>query len=105
MLRMNVFGRPGLGDGLGVMIDGLMDLDAGRPWSVHDRFADITCPLLMIWGAQDPHAKLDQARAAAQSAPNARFVALDRCGDVPHIEHPDVVVAPVREFDNRPSKA
>jgi pimeloyl-ACP methyl ester carboxylesterase len=98
LLQMNVFARPGLRAGFETIIAGLMDLEAGRPFSVAERFAEVTCPLLMIWGAQDPHAKLDQARAAARAARDARFLALERCGHVPHVEHPAVVADLVGRF-------
>jgi len=97
-LQMNVFARPGLQAGFEAIMDGMMDFEATRPWTVRGRFHEIICPLLMIWGANDPFAKLEQALEAARAAPDARFVTMDRCGHVPHLEHPEQVVSLARRF-------
>ncbi|WP_424135627.1 alpha/beta fold hydrolase [Roseomonas chloroacetimidivorans] len=97
-LQMNIFARPGLREGLETIMDGMMDLEATRPWTITGRFNEIACPLLMIWGENDPHAKIDRALEAARSARDARFVTVARCGHVPHLEHPEQVVTLARRF-------
>ena len=88
IVQLSIFARPGLREGFEKIMDGMMDLEATRPWTINDRFADISCPLLMVWGQNDPHAKLEQAIAAAKTVPDVRFVSIPECGHVPHLEHP-----------------
>jgi 2-hydroxy-6-oxonona-2,4-dienedioate hydrolase len=97
-IQMNIFARPGLAEGFAAIIDGMMDLEATRPWTITGRFNEIACPLLMIWGANDPHAKIDRALEAARTVRDVRFVTLERCGHVPHLEHPEQVADHARRF-------
>lgn len=97
-MQMNVFGRPEVRQGFEAIMKGKMNLEACRQWDVHNRFGDVDCPLLMLWGLNDPRAKTDQAKALAGEAREAYFVGLEDCAHVPHIEQPEQVVAFTRKF-------
>lgn len=97
-VQMNIFARPDLAEGFERLMDGMMDLEATRPWTITGRFGEIECPLLMIWGANDPHAKIDKALEAARMVRDVRFITVERCGHVPHLEHPERVQEAARRF-------
>jgi pimeloyl-ACP methyl ester carboxylesterase len=47
----------------------------------------ITCPSLVIWGAQDRIIPVKHAYIAAERLPHARLQIFDRCGHHPHLEY------------------
>lgn len=57
----------------------------------HQRFAEITCPTLVIWGQQDRILHPHSAQRFAADIPNAQLHLLEDCGHAPHLEYPDVV--------------
>jgi pimeloyl-ACP methyl ester carboxylesterase len=73
-----------------------------RTWSIEDRLACITCPVLLIQGANDPYgteAQLDAIETGV-GTPNADVARLiiDGCGHAPHLENPSPVIAAIRVF-------
>lgn len=75
-------------------------LDPGaRDWNVEHRLSAITCPALVIQGADDAHGSPAQvaAIAAGVSGPAEAWMIPD-CGHIPHLERPDLVRARIADF-------
>lgn len=75
----------------------------GFNWSENDAFAtrhrEIRCPVLLLWGREDPTFPYDDARMMADQFPICAGVeAIDRARLLPHEEHPEAVIASVRRF-------
>lgn len=51
----------------------------------------LTCPALVLWGAQDPYLSTDQARWFASVLPGSRLELVDAAGHWPWIDRPSVV--------------
>lgn len=98
LMQANVYARPGLRQGFEAIMKGMMDLEACRPWDVHGRFGEVACPLLMLWGLEDPRADSGRAKELAAQAREAYFVGLSDCAHVPHIEQPGQVVSLIARF-------
>jgi pimeloyl-ACP methyl ester carboxylesterase len=61
--------------------------------------AEITCPTLLIWGAQDAFFPLSKARAMAdQFGGPTRFETIERARLLPHEEHPERFARLCAEF-------
>lgn len=54
-------------------------------------FEAIETRSLVLWGENDPWLPIRRGRALVQRLPDAEFVALPRCGHLPHLECPDEV--------------
>ncbi|KTQ90090.1 hypothetical protein NS226_16380 [Aureimonas ureilytica] len=64
-----------------------------------DRTADvsgITCPALLLWGAEDQFSPPSAGEAMGRTMPDARFVLLEECGHLPSLEAPMRVAAEIR---------
>ncbi|MCB8882153.1 alpha/beta hydrolase [Acidisoma cellulosilytica] len=98
IMQMNVFAQPHLKRGFEAIMEGKMNLEACREWDVHNRFGEIDCPLLMLWGLNDPRANADRAMALGRQAREAYFVGLPDCAHVPHVEQPEMVTDLMTRF-------
>jgi 2-hydroxy-6-oxonona-2,4-dienedioate hydrolase len=71
-------------------VDALADIDCWRPWRVEQRFADVTAPVLAIFGGKDPRANVGQGRERLAALRNpADVVVFPESGHYPQIEEPD----------------
>ena len=55
----------------------------------HQRFGDITCPTLVLWGQQDRILPVRSAQIFAAALPCADLHVFPNCGHAPHLEYPD----------------
>lgn len=55
----------------------------------HQRFDDITCPTLVLWGQQDRVLPVRSAQRFAADLPRADLHVFPNCGHAPHLEYPD----------------
>ncbi len=62
------------------------------------RLADITVPVLVVWGESDRIADPDYGRAYAGAIPGAQFRLLAATGHLPQIETPGQLLAVITEF-------
>jgi pimeloyl-ACP methyl ester carboxylesterase len=62
------------------------DLKGSRLWL---RLAEIRCPTLIVWGAEDRMFDVRYAREAQQAIPGAQLVIIPHCGHFPQIEAAD----------------
>ncbi|WP_164736685.1 alpha/beta fold hydrolase [Pararhodobacter zhoushanensis] len=60
--------------------------------------ADITCPVLVLTGAEDTVTPPDAGRAVAEGVPQGQFILLDGIGHMPVLERPDLVAQHIRAF-------
>jgi pimeloyl-ACP methyl ester carboxylesterase len=65
---------------------GMMDPEAMRPFETGHRLKDVKVPMLAVWGKQDPRGEYEIAESVFGGLPNARLVAIDKCGHLPHLE-------------------
>jgi len=79
-------------------LDGLLDLEATRPWRLLPRLEKIACDTLVLWGREDPGAVYASAVAGVKRMPKARLVTFEKCGHKPMYEHPERFNAEVRAF-------
>ena len=54
----------------------------------HQRFGDITCPALVLWGQQDRVLPVRSAQRFAADLPCADLHIFPNCGHAPHLEYP-----------------
>jgi pimeloyl-ACP methyl ester carboxylesterase len=79
-------------------IDGLLDIEACRPYRVLHRLEKLEVDTLIVWGREDPGAVYASAVAAVKRMPRARLVTFEKCGHKPMYEHPDQFNREVRAF-------
>ncbi|MEE8500025.1 MAG: alpha/beta hydrolase [Kiloniellales bacterium] len=70
-----------------------------RDWNMAARLPAITCPILVIQGAEDAHGSQAQVEAISRgvSGPVETWIIPD-CGHSPHLEAPEAVVARLAAF-------
>lgn len=64
----------------------------------HRRFAEITCPTLVLWGRQDRILHPLSALLFDAEIPQSELHLFDRCGHAPHLEYPDEVAALIDQW-------
>jgi 2-hydroxy-6-oxonona-2,4-dienedioate hydrolase len=69
-------------------IDGLLDLEACRPYRVRHRLEQLAADTLIVWGREDPGAVYASGVAASKRMPKARLVTFEKCGHKPMYEYP-----------------
>jgi pimeloyl-ACP methyl ester carboxylesterase len=69
--------------------------DARRHWA---DIGDITCPTLVVRGAESDVFHDEDAAKLAQSLPNGRWVKVDKAGHSVQGDNPAGLVAALREF-------
>ena len=63
---------------------------------VIDRLAEITCPAVMVSGADDLPIYQTGAKYLSERLPSARLVVIEGAGHEPHLDRPDEVTAALR---------
>jgi pimeloyl-ACP methyl ester carboxylesterase len=66
---------------------------------VIDRLAEITCPTVMICGAEDRPVYIAGCRYLSERLPDARLVEIPGAAHEPHVERPDEVIAALRSHE------
>lgn len=73
--------------------------EAFRLWNVEDCLPAVTCPVLIVQGADDRYGTAAQVRAiASQVSGPAQELILPDCGHSPHLEAPDGLFPAVNHF-------
>ncbi len=89
--------RPSLDPGAFGVFRTVFDIPRGQP--LDELFAQLPCPLLLIWGIRDPWINAAGRRAAFQRhAPAATTEVVLEAGHCPHDEVPDSVNAALLEW-------
>ncbi len=88
-MQVTLYARTNVRDNYKQIMEGLMDLEACRPYRVAERLDQVKVPTLMVWGMNDPRVIYQRAVEAADKIPNSTLVGIDECGHQPHIEVPD----------------
>jgi pimeloyl-ACP methyl ester carboxylesterase len=63
-----------------------------------DLLPQVTCPVLMLWGQEDPWEPIDQGRELAKFPAVEAFIALEGIGHCPQDEAPEVVNPLLQEW-------
>jgi pimeloyl-ACP methyl ester carboxylesterase len=71
--------------------------------SLRARLAEVTVPVLAIWGDSDRIADPEYGQAFAAAIPGAQFRLLPATGHVPQLESPDQLLAAIRDFSRAPT--
>ena len=64
----------------------------------HQRFGDITCPTLVLWGQQDRILPVRSAQRFAADLPCADLHIFPNCGHAPHLEYPDETADCIKQW-------
>jgi len=80
------------------LIDTGRALMAGYTGTLLARSAELSIPVLMLWGAEDRLAPVGHAEAFGRTVPHARIEVFSRCGHYPQLELPARLNATLREF-------
>jgi pimeloyl-ACP methyl ester carboxylesterase len=97
----SAYARPGMLHYWKIGVDGLLDLEAGKPYSVRDRLEQIDTDALVVWGREDRGAIHASGAAGAKRMPRAEFVTFEKCGHKPMFEYPARYNETVRAFLRR----
>jgi len=73
----------------------------GQDPTLSARLAQVTAPVLVVWGESDGIASLDYGAAYAKSFANAVFERVPQAGHFPHIEQTESVSASISSFLRR----
>ena len=65
---------------------------------VEPSYGEIRCPVLILWGEEDPWIPLERGKALHGRIPQAGFETLQGVGHLPQLEAPDRVLARVGRF-------
>lgn len=98
LMQLTIYSRPEVKESYELIMRGMMDLEAAKPWRVNDRFSEIEVPLLMLWGLDDKRVRYERAVESASAASEAYLVGIRDCSHEPHIEHADEVAGYITQF-------
>ena len=96
--QLTTYRLPGILEAYKMRMEGLMDVEAMRPYRTAERLHEITAACLLIWGLNDPRVIFSRAEEAAAKIANATLVGFDKCKHAPHMEHPERLNTLVRRF-------
>ena len=96
--QLTTYVLPGALDAYKMRMEGIMDLEAMRPFRTAERLGEIAVPTLLIWGMNDPRVIFSRAEEAAAKIANSTLVGFDKCKHAPHMEHPERFNTLVRRF-------
>ena len=99
MIQMTSYALPGVQESYERRMQGMMDIERSRPYRILDRLEQIKVPTLAIFGGQDPRiSNPQQVEESVKRIPNGKIVTFDRCGHLPHMEHPEKFNELIRGF-------
>lgn len=67
---------------------------------IEPSFGDIRCPVMILWGEDDPWIPLARGKALHRCIPKASFETLSSVGHLPQLEAPDRILERVERFLN-----
>lgn len=69
-----------------------------RQWNIEDDIAAISCPVMVVQGADDEYGTLEQLHAIQRKIPSTRTVVLPQCGHSPHRDQPEALSQEAARF-------
>jgi len=69
-----------------------------QKWDMRPMLGQIRCPTLVVHGAHDPFAHIDQAVGLVKGIPDCELWVPPHCGHSPHTEHPEAFARHLMEF-------
>ena len=79
------------------------DLEAWKPYFVHNRLEKFPRPVDLIWGMDDKLVTFANAEILLKQLPCARVTRLEGCGHLPHFDCPQIFVEALRDVLGRPA--
>lgn len=98
VMQMTCHALPGALSDYEKRMEGLLDFETGQKYSVGTKLAEISVPTLVVWGKQDPRGPYERAVEQFAAIKGARIVGVEKCGHLPHLEHPDIFNREVAAF-------
>ena len=92
-----IYRHPGYGRAYLATIRSLAAFD-WRSSDLESRLAGLRCPVLFIWGENDPLFPLEQAVEAQARLPGSRLLVIAGAGHSPHVERPQEVNRELLDF-------
>jgi len=68
--------------------------------NVRDELSNLSCPVMLIWGADDQITPLEMAFEFKKRLPHAEMELIEQCGHAPNIERPQEVATIMGRFLN-----
>lgn len=97
-MQLNIYSRPNAVRNYDLVMKGLMQMDACRPYRVAHRFGELRVPTLLIWGRDDQRVILQRAIDAVAQIEDGYLVRFAECKHEPHMEHPELFNEIVHDF-------
>lgn len=69
-----------------------------RSWNIESCLNTITCPVLVIQGANDEYGTIRQVASIQQQIPSAEVLLLPDCGHSPHRDQPEATIDRIDRF-------
>lgn len=69
-----------------------------RRWNIESSLDSITCPVLVLQGAQDEYGTTAQVDAILAKVPSASAIILENCKHAPHRDRCEAALLAIREF-------
>jgi pimeloyl-ACP methyl ester carboxylesterase len=79
------------------------DIEAWKPYFLHDRLHEFPRPVDLIWGMDDKLVSFANAEILLKQLPRARATRLEGCGHLPHFDCPQVFIEALRAVLGRPA--
>jgi 2-hydroxy-6-oxonona-2,4-dienedioate hydrolase len=98
VMQMTCYALPQALDLFRRRTEGMLDLEAIKPYRVRERLEEIAVSTLAIIGADDPRVDTAQARRDMPRVANGRLEIFPACSHYPQLEHPDRFNATVADF-------
>jgi 2-hydroxy-6-oxonona-2,4-dienedioate hydrolase len=98
LLQLTPYALPHALEAFDRRMQSMTDVEAMRAFEIGHRLKSISVPVLALWGKQDPRGDYATALKTFSGLLNARFLALDECGHLPHLELPERFNSLVGEF-------
>ncbi|MBU8546120.1 MULTISPECIES: alpha/beta fold hydrolase [Roseomonadaceae] len=76
----------------------IAQMDEHYTAEVEDRYAEIRCPLLVVWGEEDAWLPIEQGRNLAARVPGSRFLPVARAAHLVQEDAPEALVAALLDF-------
>ena len=79
------------------------EIEAWKPYFLHDRLRDFPRPVDLIWGMDDKLVPFANAEVLLESLPRVRATRLEGCGHLPHFECPQIFIDALRVVFSKPT--
>ncbi|MEB3369709.1 alpha/beta fold hydrolase [Saccharopolyspora mangrovi] len=102
--EMNRYVQPWLGEvGQSAFYRQIAQMDDRHTDEIQDRYAEIRCPVTILWGEHDAWIPIEKGRHLADRIPHATFHTVPEASHLLPEDSPETVVAAVLDFIDQPT--